>query len=105
MCSNDMTAIGVLREAYDCDISVPGGLSVIGFDDIRMAQFTIPPLTTIQMSQSELARLAFRILINELEDQATRSAKPDYVLTTTLVLRRSTALMSPAAGSTSSRLP
>ncbi len=105
MCSNDMTAIGVLREAYDCDISVPGGLSVIGFDDIRMAQFTIPPLTTIQMSQSELARLAFRILINELEDQATRSAKPDYVLTTTLVLRRSTALMGPAAGSTSSRLP
>jgi len=104
MCSNDMTAIGVLREAYDCDISVPGGLSVIGFDDIRMAQFTIPPLTTIQMSQSELATLAFKILINELEDQATRSAKPDYVLTTTLVLRRSTALMDPA-GSTSSRLP
>ncbi len=77
---------------------------MIGFDDIRMAQFTIPPLTTIQMSQSELATLAFKILINELEDQATRSAKPDYVLTTTLVLRRSTALMDPA-GSTSSRLP
>ena len=105
MCSNDMSAIGVLREAYDCDVSVPGGLSVIGFDDIRMAQFTIPPLTTIQMSQSELARLAFRILINELEDPTRRSAKLDYVLTTNLLLRRSTALMVPAAGSTSSRLP
>ncbi len=46
MCSNDMTAIGVMREAYDHGIAIPRDLSVVGFDDIRLAQFIIPPLTT-----------------------------------------------------------
>ena len=40
LCSNDMTAIGVIREAYDLDLSIPSELSVIGFDDITPAQFT-----------------------------------------------------------------
>src|SRR5206468_6989532 len=44
--SNDMMAIGVVVQAYECGIAVPQELSVIGFDDIRLAQFTIPPLTT-----------------------------------------------------------
>ena len=52
LCSNDMTAIGVMREAYDRDMKIPDDLSVIGFDDIRLAEFTIPPLTTVQMSQA-----------------------------------------------------
>src|SRR5947207_8159617 len=67
MCSNDMTAIGVMREAFDRGISIPQELSVIGFDDVRLAQFVIPPLTTIQMSQSQIARLAFKALISEVE--------------------------------------
>jgi LacI family transcriptional regulator len=63
MCSNDMTAIGVMREAYDQNIKIPTDLSVIGFDDIRLAEFTIPPLTTVQMSQMELAKIAFHALL------------------------------------------
>src|SRR5437667_6332901 len=55
MCSNDMTAIGVMREAYDCGIAIPQELSVVGFDDVRLAQFMTPPLTTVQMSQTEVA--------------------------------------------------
>jgi LacI family transcriptional regulator, galactose operon repressor len=43
VCSNDMTAIGVMRQAYESGIAVPQDLSVVGFDDIRLAQFTIPP--------------------------------------------------------------
>src|ERR1700691_4888890 len=62
LCSNDMTAIGVMREAYDQDVKIPNDLSVIGFDDIRLAEFTIPPLTTVQMSQTELARIALDAL-------------------------------------------
>src|SRR5215472_8522913 len=53
LCSNDMTAIGVIREAYDDGVRIPEELSVVGFDDIRIAEFTTPPLTTVQMSQSE----------------------------------------------------
>ncbi|MGC2195985.1 MAG: substrate-binding domain-containing protein [Terriglobales bacterium] len=57
-CSNDMTAIGVMRSSHEAQIKIPQDLSVIRFDDIRLAQFMIPPLTTIQMSQAESGRLA-----------------------------------------------
>jgi DNA-binding LacI/PurR family transcriptional regulator len=59
ICSNDVSAIGVMREAFDFGLRIPQVLSRIGFDDIRLAQFMIPPLTTVQMSQTELATLAF----------------------------------------------
>jgi len=92
MCSNDMTAIGVMREAFDCGISIPQELSVIGFDDVRLSQFVIPPLTTIQMSQSEIARLAFKALITEVERDDPDPNGTEYLLQTNLVLRKSTAL-------------
>jgi len=65
---------------------------VVGFDDIRLAEFTIPPLTTVQMSQHELAKIAFQALLNEVESEPTASQHRKYELTTSLVLRRSTAL-------------
>jgi len=92
MYSNDMTAIGVMREAFDCGISIPQELSVIGFDDVRLSQFVIPPLTTIQMSQSEIARLAFKALITEVERDDPDPNGTEYLLQTNLVLRKSTAL-------------
>jgi LacI family transcriptional regulator len=98
LCSNDMTAIGVLREAYDREIKIPGELSVIGFDDIRLSQFTTPPLTTVQMSQTELATLAFRALMSETEQQTPTPHRNEYTIITSLVLRRSTALAPPEPG-------
>jgi LacI family transcriptional regulator len=89
LCSNDMTAIGTMRQAYEYGVSVPADLSVIGFDDIRLAQFTTPPLTTVQMSQAELSKLAFQALLDQVE---IRPHPREYALTTNLVLRRSTAL-------------
>jgi DNA-binding LacI/PurR family transcriptional regulator len=92
LCSNDMSAIGVMREAYDLGISVPKDLSVIGFDNIRLSEFMIPPLTTVEMSQTELARIAFQALMNAVGEGAPTSGRTEYQLTTSLVLRRSTAL-------------
>jgi LacI family transcriptional regulator len=86
MCSNDLTAIGVLRQAYDSGIETPRDLSVIGFDDIKLAQFAIPPLTTVQMSQAELSKLAFKALINEVEGLDSHPPDGDYILATNLVL-------------------
>jgi LacI family transcriptional regulator len=100
LCSNDMTAIGVLREAYDQNIKIPDDLSVVGFDDIRLAEFTIPPLTTVQMSQHELAKIAFQALLNEVESEPPLQERRKYELTTSLVLRRSTALAPPGRKST-----
>ena len=94
MCSNDMTAIGVMRRCHEAGISIPNDLSVIGFDDIRLAQFVLPPLTTVQMSQSELARLAFNALMTDIERDTPAPGGSDYVLKTNLILSESTSLMS-----------
>jgi LacI family transcriptional regulator len=87
-----MTAIGIMREDYDAGIAVPRELSVVGFDDIRLAQFMIPPLTTVQMSQAELARLAFEALVHGMDRSASADRALEFMLKTSLVLRRSTAL-------------
>jgi len=86
-----MTAIGVMREAFELGIRVPQELSVIGFDDIRMAEFLTPPLTTVQMSQSELAKLAFEALLKEVKKETPTPEGTEYLLKTRLVLRSSTA--------------
>jgi len=92
LCSNDMTAIGVLREAYEQNIKIPDQLSIVGFDDIHLAEFTIPPLTTVQMSQNDLAKIAFNALLHEVEYGSSSPEGHNYELVTSLVLRRSTAL-------------
>jgi LacI family transcriptional regulator len=91
LCSNDMTAFGIMREAFELGISVPQRLSVIGFDDTRLAEFMIPPLTTVQMSQAELAKLAFDALLTEVKREIPTPEGTEYVLRTRLILRRSTA--------------
>jgi DNA-binding LacI/PurR family transcriptional regulator len=88
MCSNDMTAIGVLHKLYRAGLRVPDDLSVIGFDDIHIAQVTIPPLTTIQMSCFELARAAVTALRAHVEEGG--EPKRNYKINTHLVVREST---------------
>jgi DNA-binding LacI/PurR family transcriptional regulator len=82
----------VMREAYEYGMAIPKDLSVVGFDDIRLSQFTIPPLTTVQMSQTLLAEFAFKALMSEAESKSTSEAGREYELITSLVLRGSTAL-------------
>jgi LacI family transcriptional regulator len=96
VCSNDMTAIGVMRKSHEAGIAIPSDLSVVGFDDIRLAQFVIPPLTTVQMSQRELALLAFDALKEEIAREAPVPNGSEYILKTHLVLRESTSLISAA---------
>lgn len=107
VCSNDMTAIGMIREAYDLGITVPRDLSVVGFDNIRMSEFTIPPLSTIQMSQAELARIAFKALMDDVAQAGRAEGRREYPLITSLILRRSTALAraEPGRGKFSSDRP
>jgi LacI family transcriptional regulator len=88
ICSNDMTAIGVLHKAYRAGLRVPNDLSIIGFDNIHMTQMTIPPLTTIQMSCYELARAAVMALKAHVE--GTPAPKREYPIQTQLVVREST---------------
>jgi DNA-binding LacI/PurR family transcriptional regulator len=90
LCSNDLTAIGVMRQAFDLGIGVPQELSVVGFDDTRLADYMIPPLTTVQMSQTELATLAFNALLKEVKRETPAPNGTEYILRTHLILRSST---------------
>jgi DNA-binding LacI/PurR family transcriptional regulator len=90
MCSNDMTAIGVLHKLYRAGLRVPDDLSVIGFDDIHIAEVTIPPLTTVQMSRFEIARAAVTALRAHVEPSETAEAKREYKIQTELIVREST---------------
>ena len=96
LCSNDMTAIGVLRAAYMAGQRVPQDLSVIGLDDISFAEFTLPPLTTIRLSRADLAHAAFNALRQQADVRAPRPRpQREFLVSTTLVVRGSTA--APAA--------
>jgi DNA-binding LacI/PurR family transcriptional regulator len=94
ICSNDMTAIGVLRAVYMAGLRVPEDLSVIGLDDIDFAEFTLPPLTTIRLSRQELAKAAFDALLLQAENAANAPVNPiqrEFLVSTSLVVRGSTA--------------
>lgn len=94
MCSNDISAIGVMREAFERGIKVPDELSVVGFDDVPIARFTIPPLTSVRISGARIGRLAFEALMAALQRQRSSEVATEYVVSTELVLRGSTALAS-----------
>ena len=93
MCSNDLTAIGVLRGLDAEGLRTPQDMSVIGFDDIHMAQFMLPPLTTVRLSRLDLARLAFEALIVDIEGTAASNGAT-YRIETRLIVRGSTARLS-----------
>jgi LacI family transcriptional regulator len=91
LCSNDMTAIGVLHALYRTTHNVPQDISVVGFDDIHLAQFMLPPLTTVQMSCKDLATAAVEALRAGIERDHPRAAKTKWHIPTRLVVRQSTA--------------
>ena len=92
LCSNDLTAIGVMRRSYEEGVIIPRDLSLIGFDDVRLSQFMLPPLTTVQMSQADLAMLAFKSLLTEVTREKPLPNGAEYVLRTSLLLRATTAM-------------
>jgi DNA-binding LacI/PurR family transcriptional regulator len=90
MCSNDMTAIGVLHRLYRAGLRVPDDFSVIGFDNIHIAEVTIPPLTTIEMSRLDLARAAVTALREQVECIDSSANKTEFHISTKLIVREST---------------
>ncbi|HEY4011087.1 MAG TPA: substrate-binding domain-containing protein, partial [Acidobacteriaceae bacterium] len=87
LCSTDMTASGALHAASDRQLRVPEDVSIVGFDDIHMAQFTVPPLTTVRISSERIASTALDILIGSIEH---RKAVEQPVIPTQLVVRATT---------------
>lgn len=83
---SDMAAIGVMSAAQSAGISVPEEMSVVGYDDVPMAAYTSPALTTVHQPIVEKGRVAVRLLIQRLQGKAIESPPP---LQTRLVVRAS----------------
>jgi DNA-binding LacI/PurR family transcriptional regulator len=65
-CYDDMTALGAMRQVHASGLRVPDDVSVIGFDDLSIVQFTEPPLTTIRQPMAEMGRLAMKAVLDLL---------------------------------------
>lgn len=87
-CINDMTAFGVIQELSKNKIYVPHDISVMGFDNIPMAEITTPPLTTVDQPAYEMGVLSAEMLIRNLENPDT--ADREIILKPKLVIRSST---------------
>lgn len=87
--ANDLSALGVLNALAESGRRVPGDVSVVGFDDLRLSAFTTPPLTTIKQPAAEIAQLATELLIGLTRGEP--AGKVRHVLEPTLVVRESTA--------------
>jgi DNA-binding LacI/PurR family transcriptional regulator len=85
---NDDVATGIVRALIDSGRDVPGDVSVIGFDDIPLAAYARPSLTTVAQDFVELGRRTFRLLHSQLAT-GDRPAEPT-VLPTRLLVREST---------------
>lgn len=90
LCSNDITAIGVLHQLDGTAYKVPRDISVVGFDDIHLAQFMLPPLTTVQMSCQDLAAAAVQALRAGIEADHPKAKQKEWPIPTRLVVRKST---------------
>lgn len=86
--SNDLTTIGALRAIFRAGLHVPDDISVVGFDDIELSQFTQPPLTSIRLSRDEFGRKAFEALYESLKGLHRKGQETR--VSTSLALREST---------------
>jgi DNA-binding LacI/PurR family transcriptional regulator len=85
---NDAQAFGVLQALAERGLRAPADVSVVGFDDVPIAAWAAPPLTTVRQPLAAMAAAAFRMLMAGGGTGATRA---DHVeLATTLVVREST---------------
>ena len=87
---NDLMAVGALSAIYDRGLRVPDDISVIGYDNISLASYTIPPLTTIAQPIFELGKLAVDKLVARLKDSdAERNYPSREVLPVSIFERES----------------
>lgn len=85
--SNDSMAIGTLSAAEEAGLEVPEDLAVVGFDDVPIAQYVSPPLTTVRVAIAELGARAVTRLLESI--RVEQGAVVREVLQTEVVVRRS----------------
>jgi DNA-binding LacI/PurR family transcriptional regulator len=82
-CANDITAIGAMKAIKESGLSVPEDISIISIDDIDMAQYVSPMLTTIHIPIDELGKITAKTLIDRIEHGHSLSMKIEIPFTIT----------------------
>lgn len=86
--TNDILAIGAIQAAYECRISVPDELSIVGFDDTILSRIVTPPLTSVRQPIQEMGMQVMDLLVQEIEQK--KRGRRKIVLLPELIIRRST---------------
>lgn len=84
---NDLLATAVIQAAHERNLTVPGDLSIVGFDNTQLATIVHPPLTTVAQPIQEMARFAVDVIVNKINDRY--SVKQQVVMLPELVTRSS----------------
>jgi len=77
--TSDLKAFGALKAAQDMGLDVPGDISLIGYDDLRISAYTYPHLTTINQNTAQIGRRAIEILLHELPAEPGILVKEEIV--------------------------
>ena len=88
MAFNDGCAIGAIRAIQDCGVTVPGDISVVGVDDIELAKFVSPRLTTLRQPLKEMGAIAASTLLRRIGGE---DVPEETLIQPELVIRESTA--------------
>jgi LacI family transcriptional regulator len=90
--TNDIVAIGAWRKLVESGFHIPHDISIMGFDDIEISRFLVPPLTTVAQPGREIGAKAVELLIDLVQaGKATKPAEKNVILAPTLKIRGSTA--------------
>jgi LacI family transcriptional regulator len=89
-CFNDIAAIGAIRALKDAGLSVPGDISVVGFDDILSAAYSTPSLTTVRQPLMEMGRRGAQVLLERIAER-DKEFPGEITMLPELVVRESTA--------------
>ena len=88
-CFNDIAAIGAIRALKDAGLTVPGDVSVVGFDDIQSAAYSTPSLTTVRQPLREMGKRGAQILLDRIANRDNKCPS-EIVMAPELVIREST---------------
>jgi LacI family transcriptional regulator len=88
-CFNDIAAIGAIRALKDAGLSVPGDVSVVGFDDIQSAAYSTPSLTTVRQPLLEMGKRGAQVLLERIANK-DKEYPAEVVMAPELVVREST---------------
>jgi DNA-binding LacI/PurR family transcriptional regulator len=83
---NDLMALGAMAAVHDAGLRIPEDIAVVGYDDMRFAEFTCPALTTVSAPEIELGRQAAALLLALINDTP---GKDRFLLKPQLIVRKS----------------